>query len=261
MSEEKNSYNKNLTELRSSRYEIAEGEPDIRGWLVRTLQNQEIGKVKELLFDTSSLRVRYVVVQLDGKPLNLVSRDLLIPIGLAELHEKEKVVLFPEISVGHFASLPEYKRGKVTMQFERDIRAVFAPSSGIVFKEVDYNDPEEFYNNEYFDEKRMDRQRERPADDKIVRERIIPRDRMNNDRTKTEGINGPIQEGGFAPFQEGAIEIKEHSEVPVVSKEARVVEEVSINKQVTERNEKVKDSVRKTEIDIEKLSKEDISKK
>ena len=90
MSEEKNIYNKNLSELRSSGYEIADGEPDIRSWRVRTNQNQDIGEVKELLFDTSSLRVRYVVVQLDGKPLNLVSRKLLIPIGLAELHYKDK---------------------------------------------------------------------------------------------------------------------------------------------------------------------------
>ena len=68
-----------------------------------------------------------------------------------------------------------------------------------------------------------------------------------------------LYEGSFAPFQEGSIELVEHSEVPVVSKEARVVEEVSINKEVKEHNEKVKDSVRKTEIDVEKLNEGELS--
>ncbi len=69
----------------------------------------------------------------------------------------------------------------------------------------------------------------------------------------------PVVEGSFAPFQEGSIALVEHSEVPVVSKEARVVEEVSVNKEVKEHNEKVKDSVRKTEIDVEKLNQGELS--
>ena len=44
-------------------------------------------------------------------------------------------------------------------------------------------------------------------------------------------------------------------------KEARVVEEVSVNKEITERNEKVKDSIRKTDVDVEKLDKNEIDQK
>jgi stress response protein YsnF len=54
------------------------------------------------------------------------------------------------------------------------------------------------------------------------------------------------------------IELIEHAEVPVVSKEARVVEEISIGKDVKHRDETVKDTVRKTEVDIEEI---DTSKK
>ena len=47
--------NLNLKELRSSGYEMRDGEPDIRGWKVKNNQNIEIGKVDELLFDVQSL--------------------------------------------------------------------------------------------------------------------------------------------------------------------------------------------------------------
>ena len=53
------------------------------------------------------------------------------------------------------------------------------------------------------------------------------------------------------PFEEGAGEVTEKSEVPVVTKEPRVVEEVSVNKQIRERDEKIKDSVKRTEVEVE----------
>lgn len=54
-------------------------------------------------------------------------------------------------------------------------------------------------------------------------------------------------------FQEGQIELTEHAEVPVVSKTANVVEEISVGKAVSEREEVIRDTVRKTEVDVENL--------
>jgi hypothetical protein len=155
MPEEKNIFNHNLKELHSSGYEISDGEPDIKGWKIRTVNNQEIGKVDELLFDISSLRVRYLVVDLQGKPLNLISRDVLIPIGLAELDLTHKIVYFPNVTAGHLASLPEYKKGKISLETERTIREVFTPKSGVPYKDLDYYNPEEFYRDDMYNQERM----------------------------------------------------------------------------------------------------------
>ncbi|RYY61313.1 MAG: DUF2382 domain-containing protein, partial [Chitinophagaceae bacterium] len=46
----------------------------------------------------------------------------------------------------------------------------------------------------------------------------------------------------------------EKSEVPVVNKEARVVEEVRVRKEVSERDETIRDTVRRTDIDIDKTN-------
>jgi hypothetical protein len=277
MSQEKYTTNNNLKELHASGYEIMDGEPDIRGWKVRT-ESQEIGKVNELLFDTLSQKVRYLIIDLNGKPLNLLSRDVLIPIGLAELDNANKVVLFPEVTAGHLATLPEYKKGKITIETERAIRTVFVPdqSRGIsadTYRQQVFDDQDEFYNHEHFNEDRMYKSRRplRGSDDTIrdqeytnTDKRAIPStgERQNIEERESERRRNaetqPLQSGSFAPFQEGAIEIKEHAEVPVVTKETRVVEEISLNKEVNEHNEKVKDSVRKTEVDVERIRKDDL---
>jgi uncharacterized protein (TIGR02271 family) len=49
------------------------------------------------------------------------------------------------------------------------------------------------------------------------------------------------------------IEVTETREVPVVAKEARVVEEVVINKTARERQETVRDNVRKTDVQVEQI--------
>ena len=55
-------------------------------------------------------------------------------------------------------------------------------------------------------------------------------------------------------FADKDIEIRETTEEPVVSKRARVIEEVSIGKKVSERTETIRDTVRKTDVDIEDIA-------
>lgn len=186
---EKIMVNGNLKELHSSGFEIRDGEPDIRGWKVKNSKSEVIGKVDELLFDIDSLRVRYLILDLEGKPLNLTSRHLIIPIGLAQLDKPDKLVLLPEVSTGHLATLPEYKKGNVTIETERQVRNVFAPSEGVEFNDPDYYDPKEFYNNKYFDEERMYQQQIPPADNTQIRKapsRIIRTDDENRNEINDE---------------------------------------------------------------------------
>ncbi|WP_254368281.1 YsnF/AvaK domain-containing protein [Paracoccus sp. Z118] len=56
---------------------------------------------------------------------------------------------------------------------------------------------------------------------------------------------------GSGDFQERSLEAREYVEAPVVQKEARVVEEIGLNKDVESHTETVRDTVRKTEVEIE----------
>ncbi|KAA6434184.1 DUF2382 domain-containing protein [Dyadobacter flavalbus] len=91
---------------------------------------------------------------------------------------------------------------------------------------------------------------ERPVEETIR----LRQERVEVDRTP---VNRVATEADFANFQEGTIEVTESAEVPVVSKEARVVEEVNVNLNTQEREEVIRDTVRSTEVTAEDLTETD----
>jgi uncharacterized protein (TIGR02271 family) len=66
-------------------------------------------------------------------------------------------------------------------------------------------------------------------------------------------VNEPISSVDMAAFKEQTIEMRETAEEAVVEKSARVVEEVMINKEVTQREQQINDTVRHTEVEVEQL--------
>lgn len=68
---------------------------------------------------------------------------------------------------------------------------------------------------------------------------------------------GSAAEGAADVFQEGSFEIKTQAEIPVISKTARIVEEVVISKQMIERAETIRDSVKRTDVRVEEIKADD----
>jgi uncharacterized protein (TIGR02271 family) len=66
-------------------------------------------------------------------------------------------------------------------------------------------------------------------------------------------VNREVTESDLANFKEGEINLTTRAEEAVVNKQARVVEEVEIGKNVTEREETVRDTVRRTDVDVEEI--------
>ena len=65
------------------------------------------------------------------------------------------------------------------------------------------------------------------------------------------GGTRPVGAGDDALFRERTVEATESAEAAVVSKEARVTEEVVVRKTAEERTETVSDTVRRTEVEVE----------
>jgi len=147
-----NMKHRRLQELDRSDFEIVNGEPDIRGWDVKNVNGQKIGEVEELIVDARQKKVRYMVVDLDSKELKLDHRKVLIPIGLAELHEKDDDVILPNIQAEQFRSLPEYDKNSLNPETERRICASLGRSADtMTTSNVDEHHPE-FYKHEYFND-------------------------------------------------------------------------------------------------------------
>ncbi len=79
--------------------------------------------------------------------------------------------------------------------------------------------------------------------------------RLREERVSVERrpVDRPVTEADARAIKGGDIEVTERSEEAVVAKRARVVEEVVVNKEVGERDEAVRDSVRRTEVEVENL--------
>jgi uncharacterized protein (TIGR02271 family) len=284
--------NDRLQELGGSGYEIVDGEPNIKGWAVRDASGQKIGKVDELIFDKQSQKVRYLVVDLKGKLFDMKDHDVLVPIGLSELDEKDDDVILPNITSEELRLLPVYEEGRIDSDTESRIRNVLSGIGSSEMRGITASAPttsatdaynEEFYNHEHFNEENIYRNRRKAEKESAsipvieeslqvgkrevekggirLRSRIVEEE-VNKDvnlrdekvRVERRPVDRAATEGDI---REENIEMTETAEVPVVSKTARVVEEVSLDKEVEQRNETISDTVRKTEVDIEKKEKDE----
>lgn len=93
-----------------------------------------------------------------------------------------------------------------------------------------------------------------------VRSRVIEKPVEETVRLREEHVvvnrrpvDRAVTDADMSSFKEGDIEITERSEQAVVSKQARVVEEVEIGKQVSEREQVVSDTVRRTDVEVEEI--------
>lgn len=97
---------------------------------------------------------------------------------------------------------------------------------------------------------------ERPVQEQVS----LSEERVQVERRPVEGSMHAGNVGGDNLFQERTIEVEERGEEAVVSKEARVVEEVVLRKEADQRTETISDTVRKTEVEVEDERRDNISR-
>ncbi|WP_432714302.1 PRC-barrel domain-containing protein, partial [Pedobacter sp.] len=146
-------YNNHLQELSHSDFKIVDGEPNITGWEVRTELDADLGEVKELLFDPESRSVRYLVVELSAKAAGgQDNKKVLVPIGVAKLHESDDEVILPNVTLTQLSALPAYEKGQLTPENEIFIRNVLAGSPTAADGVVTIYQHQEFYTHPQFND-------------------------------------------------------------------------------------------------------------
>lgn len=188
------------------------------------------------------------------------------------VYDDGEVVIAP-VTAEQLSELPAYEKGGVTPEVESTVRRIFEGLGTAGVAAAAYN-KDDFYAHDHFNEDRFyDRTKlpvieenlevgkqvvetggaritsrivERPVEEKIN----LREEHVSVERTP---VNRPVDETDINAFKEEELELTEHAEVPVVNKEARVVEEVSLNKEVEEREETIKDTLRNTEVEAERI--------
>ncbi|HUQ67849.1 MAG TPA: PRC-barrel domain-containing protein [Flavitalea sp.] len=127
--ETNNSFSR-LRELRSSGYEIVDGEPDIIGWSIKDTSDRKLGVVHDLLFDPEQQKVRYIIAHLKDNDFDLDRRKVLIPIGVAHLPETNDNVILESVNAWQIRALPTYDKN-MGQQDEQDIFTIFSSTPGL----------------------------------------------------------------------------------------------------------------------------------
>jgi len=65
-------------------------------------------------------------------------------------------------------------------------------------------------------------------------------------------VDKPANQADLGAFKEGTMEFRERSEEPVISKKARVVEEVRVGKEVSQRTERIRETAKRTDVRVER---------
>jgi len=275
-----------LVELGGSDYKVADNNPNIKNWHVKDGSGRTFGKVDELIFNPASRKVRYMIVDLKGNEFSLDSRHVMIPIGKATLHEKDDDVILSGVRAEQLNGLPTYEKGNdITPSYERDIRNHFSgtTAAGATTTGDEHHD-ETFYEHDDFNEDRFYGKRRSSGSESIpiieenveigkrkettggakIHKTVEEHDVEENVKLREEHVDvnrKPVDrkatDKDLETFQEGEKSIRETKEVPVVNKEARVVEEIEINKEVTEDEKTIRETERKTKVDTENLDSKD----
>lgn len=133
-------------------FEVADGNPDVRGWSVRGGDGRKFGEVTELIVEEQALKVRYLDVELDASlQVNEHERHILLPVGVAALDEEADNVFVPSLTLDSVLDYPPYAEFQITREYEeamlRALHLPLAEHSTDSFYEQTSFDEQNFYQN------------------------------------------------------------------------------------------------------------------
>jgi sporulation protein YlmC with PRC-barrel domain len=112
-----------------SDYEVADHHPDVRGWDVIASDGHKIGDVKDLVADTSAMKVRYLDIELDSDYRRTDDESrVLVPIEHARLIEDDDVVRLDAVASHQARDIPAH-RGTFDREYEGRVVRMFPPDA------------------------------------------------------------------------------------------------------------------------------------
>lgn len=200
-------------------YQLEDSDQDLRGKTLFTNDGKEVGRVDDMLVNKD--RERVAALRLED--------DRVIDIDCVDIRDGKPVLLVPQERIPRPG--PDFDRNNITSKhipiIEERLEVGTRPvETGKV--------------------RIRTRVEEKPVSKTVeLRDEKIDVDRHDvNERISDKQAN--------AMFKDRDIELTERSEKVVAGKEARVKEELVVNKESGTRKETVKDTVRHTEVDVDR---------
>ena len=250
-------------------FQVADGDPDIRGWEVKTFDGRKLGKVEELIVDTDAMRVRYMEVKADRAAVGgNEDRNVLVPIGTARLDDEHDNVLIDRLPTGGFAGTPAYTRDRLDENYERSLRDAYGDGK----KDRDLFDDQGFWgkrrsgreNASYLtrseEELAVGKRKVQAGSVEVhkhvetehVKEKVpVTREEVTVERRPVSGASAGGA-GGRAQIKEDEIRVPLMAEEVVVDKRTVPKEELVIKKHAVHDEKTVEADLKKERIDVDK---------
>lgn len=227
-------------------FDLVNSGQDCMGWTVTDQAGGDIGKVTEMLIESDEMRVDSI----------MVSGGVRIPAENFALRDGRVVVTGVRDNDAHTETQRTAATATTASSYEPMPRGTGARNVAGVTREATEDEvsipiiEENLVVGKRAVEKGAVNVRttmtETPVEESVnLREENVTVERHKVDR--------PVNSATDA-FQETTFDVTTQAEVPVVSKEARVVEEVVIGKELTEHQETVHETIKRTDVEIDEIN-------
>jgi uncharacterized protein (TIGR02271 family) len=207
-------------------YGLAHSEQDCRGWAVVDETGNKLGICTDMIVDTEAEHIDSIVLD-TGATVSAASITL----------QQGTVIVRGEASAG---------AGEARDSHEESVSAPAGAQEQVTLPVIEEGIKVGKREVASGGVRVTQRVTDRPVEENVT---------LRDERVYVERrpVNQPAASVGADAFKEGVMEITETDEEAVVAKEARVVEEVVVSKDVTERQEVVRDTVKRTDVEVQEL--------
>ncbi|MEH2289303.1 DUF2382 domain-containing protein [Nostoc sp.] len=254
------------------------GGDDLKALDLYTVGGDRVGSVGDVLVDDDG-HFRYFIIDIS---LDLVSKKILLPIGLCRISYPERRVYIDGLSRQQIENLPDHTEDALINNdhnYEEKVRSVFrSPTSDVTYDRDTYNyqkDPDLYGLNEQshqtfklYEERLIANKYRIKTGEVTVGKHIetetvsvtvpVKKERVLIERvTPTE--TGKVVNPNELKFQEGEVaRIEVYEETPEIHKEAFVREEVRVKKVVEQDIVEAQDTIRREELEVDTVSNLDV---
>lgn len=230
-------------------FDLVSSGQDCMGWTVVDQAGNSIGKVTEMLIESNEMKVDSI----------MVSGGVRVPAEDIALRDGRVVVR----GVLHQEQYAETQRTVATtadtqtQTYQPVQRAANAKHVTGVTREASENEvtipiiEEQLVVGKRTVEKGSARVRTTMTETPVEESVTLRQEEVHVER---HAVNRPVDASTAEAFKEGTFEVTTKAEVPVVAKEARVVEEVVVGKETTEHTETVRDTVKRTDVEVDEIN-------
>lgn len=239
-------------------WKVADGDPDIRGWEVVSSDGTRVGKVDELLVDTTANKVRYVDVDMTDD-----NRHITLPVGYARLDRDDNRVMVDRLGTEQLRAMPAYDHGRMTRDYEEQVARSVRSDYTAAGTDRDYYDRDDFRDDEMrmtLSEEQLNvGKRDVQAGEVDIHKRVETEHVHRDVELRHEDVEierRPIREGMHAGSQpeitEDEIRIPLHAEEAVVEKRVVPKEELVVKKHETVEHQDVEADLRRERAEVDR---------